>query len=105
MSVQHKTDWSKITEVYHGQYGIHLDPRTAYQRCHELQYEQFGSVQGLLNSMREYQQMAPLKLTDQVLESILWNKAPVELQKEVKVAAQADTSCGRNSGVRTTHAW
>jgi len=81
---EHKTDWSKITEVYRGQYGVHLDPRTAYQRCHELQYEQFGSVQGLLNSMREYQRMAPLKLTNEVLESILWNKVPVELQKEVK---------------------
>ena len=84
MSAEHKADWGKIMEVYRGQYGIHLDPRTAYQRCHELQYEQFGSVQGLLNSMREYQRMAPLKLTDGVLESILWNKVPVELQKEVK---------------------
>jgi len=46
MSVEHKTDWSKIAKVYCGQYGIHLDPRTAYQCCHELQYEQFGSVQG-----------------------------------------------------------
>jgi len=30
MSVQHKADWNKISEVYRGQYGIHLDPRTAY---------------------------------------------------------------------------
>lgn len=28
--------------------------------------------------------MAPQKLTDAVLESILWNKVPVKLQKEVK---------------------
>jgi len=28
--------------------------------------------------------MAPLKLTDGVLESILWNKVLVELQKEMK---------------------
>jgi len=28
--------------------------------------------------------MAPQKLTDQVLESILWNKVPVKLQLEVK---------------------
>ena len=84
MSAEHKADWGKIMEVYRGQYGIHLDPRTAYQCYHELQYEQFGSVQGLLNSMREYQRMAPLKLTDGVLESILWNKVPVELQNEVK---------------------
>jgi len=34
--------------------------------------------------MREYQQMAPQKLTDVCLESILWNKVPVEFQREVK---------------------
>ena len=34
--------------------------------------------------MRDYQRMAPTKLTDEVLESILWNKAPIELQKEIK---------------------
>ena len=34
--------------------------------------------------MRDYQRMAPQKLTDTVLESILWNKVPVRLQKEVK---------------------
>ena len=28
--------------------------------------------------------MAPRKLTDDTLESILWNKVPVELQQEVK---------------------
>ena len=28
--------------------------------------------------------MAPRKLTDETLESILWNKVPVKLQKEVK---------------------
>ena len=28
--------------------------------------------------------MAPQKLTDVCLESILWNKVPVELQQEVK---------------------
>ena len=28
--------------------------------------------------------MAPQKLTDVCLESILWNKVPVELQREVK---------------------
>jgi len=28
--------------------------------------------------------MAPWKLTDETLESILWNKVPIELQKEVK---------------------
>ena len=78
-----KTSWKNIVAIYKGQYGVHLDPRTAYQRCHELKYEQFGSAQGLLEAMRDYQQMAPTKLTDETLESILWNKAPVELQKEV----------------------
>ena len=34
--------------------------------------------------MRDYQRMAPTKLTDEVLTSILWNKAPIELQKEIK---------------------
>ena len=42
------------------------------------------SVQGLMNAMRDYQRMAPRKLTDDTLESILWNKVPMELQKEVK---------------------
>ena len=34
--------------------------------------------------MREYQRMAPEKLSDSTLESILWNKIPIELQQEVK---------------------
>ena len=79
-----KASWESIVKVFKGEYGVHLDPRTAYQRCHELQYEQFGSAQGLVTAMREYQRMAPQKLTDVCLESILWNKAPVELQREVK---------------------
>ena len=28
-----------------------MDLRTAYQHCHELQYNQFGSVQGLMSTM------------------------------------------------------
>ena len=67
-----------------GHYGIHLDPRTVYQRCHELQYEQFNFVQGLVDAMRDYQRMAPQKLRDETLESILWNKVPIELQQEIK---------------------
>jgi len=78
-----KTSWEAIVKVFKGEYGVHLDPRTALQRCHELQYEQFGSAQGLVTAMREYQ-MAPQKPTDVCLESILWNKIPVELQREVK---------------------
>ena len=33
--------------------------------------------------MRDYQRMAPTELTDETLESILWNKALVELRREV----------------------
>jgi len=80
----HKGCWEDIVHVYRGQYRVHMDPRTAYQRCHELQYEQFSSVQGLVDAMCDYQRMAPQKLTDTVLESILWNKVPVKLQQEVK---------------------
>ena len=58
-------------------------PRTAYQRYHELQYEQFGSAQGLMNAMRDYQRMAPQKLNDEVLELILWNKTLIILQQEL----------------------
>ena len=61
-----------------------MDPRTAYQRCQDLQYEQFKSVQGLVDAMRDYQSMAPQKLTDVALESILWNKVPLKLQREVR---------------------
>ena len=78
-----KTSWQKIVEIFRGQYGVHMDPRTAYQRCHDLQYDSFGSVQGLLEAMRDYQRMAPQKLSDANLESILWNKVPIKLQKEV----------------------
>ena len=70
--------------MYRGQYGVHMDPRTAYQRCQDLQYEQFKSVQGLVDAMRDYQRMAPQKLTDAALESILWNKVPLKLQREVR---------------------
>jgi len=55
-----------------------MDPRTACQRCHELQYDSFGSVQGLLESMRDYLRMAPQKLSDANLEPILCNKVPVK---------------------------
>ena len=84
LKAEDKTSWVKIVEVFKGQYGIHLNPRTAYQRCHELSYDQFGSAQGLLDAMRNYQRIAPQKLSDETLESILWNKVPMELQKEVK---------------------
>jgi len=81
LSTGDKASWEEIVEVYRGQYWVHLDLCTAYQRCHELN---FGSVQGLLDVMQNYQQMAPHKLSDENLESILWNKVPMELQREVK---------------------
>ena len=74
---EQKGSWKQIVSVYRGQYGVHMDPRTAYQPCHELQYEQFKSVQGL---ERYYQRMAPQKLTDADLESILWNKVLLKLK-------------------------
>ena len=78
-----KASWKAIKKVHRGQYGMHLDPRAAYQHCHELRYEQFNSVQGLLDAMGDYQRMAPHKLRDETLESILWNKVLIELQQEV----------------------
>ena len=87
MKTADKVSWESIVHVLKGEYGVHLDPRTAYQCCHELQYEQFGFGQGLVAAMREYQRMAPQKLTDVCLESILWNKVPVELQQEGKEIA------------------
>ena len=62
VKIENKTSWQKIVETFRGQYGIHMDPRTAYQRCHDLQCDGFGSVQGLLEAMRDYQRMAPQKL-------------------------------------------
>ena len=82
--MEQKSLWEAIATVFCGQHGIHLDPHAAYQRCHKLQYENYGSAQGLLNAMRDFQQMAPVKLTDSTLKSILWNKMPVELQREAK---------------------
>jgi len=84
LTTEQKSNWKDIVKVFRGQYGVHVDPCTAYQRCNELQYDQLGSVQGLLNAMREYQRMAAQKLSDSILESILWNKVPIKLQQEVK---------------------
>ena len=81
LKLAEKSSWEQIITIYKGKYGVHLDPRTAYQRCHELCYEQF---QGLLEAMQDYQRMASTKLTDETLESILLNKVPVELQREVQ---------------------
>ena len=80
---EERTSWTAIARIFQGQYGVHMDPRTAYLRCHELRYEDLGSVQALLEAMREYQRMAPEKLSDTNLESILWNKVPYTVQREV----------------------
>ena len=80
---EEKKSWTDIVRIYKGHYGVHMEPRTAYLRCHELRYEDFVSVQGLLESMKDYQRKAPDQLTDDNLLSILWNKAPYRLQKEV----------------------
>ena len=71
LTTEEKSSWESIVAAYKGQFGIHIDPRTPYQHCQELLYEQFNSVQGLMSSMREYQQMAPTMPTDAVLKSIL----------------------------------
>ena len=60
-----------------------MDPRTAYLCCHELQYSDYTSVQGLLEAMKDYQRKAPDQLSNDNLISILWNKVPFKLQKEV----------------------
>ena len=80
---EEKKSWTDIVRIYKGHYGVHMEPRTAYLCCHELRYEDFASVQGLLGSMKDYQRKAPDQLTDDNLLSILWNKAPYRLQKEV----------------------
>ena len=51
-----------------GQNRVPMDLRTTYQRCHELQYEQFKSVRELVGAVCDYQYMAPKKLTDTFLE-------------------------------------
>ena len=68
LTAEEKTSWSSIETIYQAQFGVHMDPQTAYRRCHELQYSDIGSVQGLLEVMREYQRMALSKLSD-------WNQS------------------------------
>ena len=80
---EEKNSWSEIVRIYKGHYSVHMELRTAYLCCRKLQYKDFLSVKGLLDSMKDYQRMAPKQLTDDNLLSILWNKAPYRLQKEV----------------------
>ena len=44
IEIEDNTSWRKIVEIFRGQYGIHMDLRTSYQRSHDLQYDSFGSV-------------------------------------------------------------
>ena len=78
-----KATWANIVQSYKGHYGVHMDPCTAYLRCHELRYNDYTSVQGLLEAMKDYQRKAPDQLSNDNLISILWNKVPFKLQKEV----------------------
>ena len=34
-------------EIFRGQYGVHMDPRTAYQHCHDLQYDSLVGQYGV----------------------------------------------------------
>ena len=74
LSAKDKSSW----EEFKAQYGIHMDPRPAYQHCHELQYNQFGSVQGLMSAMSNYQRISPGMLTGSVLESTEPDKEAVD---------------------------
>ena len=84
LSREEKDSWTSIVQSYKSHYGVHMDPHMAYLRCHELQYQDFKSAQGLLEALKDYQRMAPDQLSNNNLISILWNKVPVTLQKEVK---------------------
>jgi len=59
-----KDSWTSIVQAYKNHYGVHKDPRTAYLRCHELQYQDFKSAQGLLEALKDYQRMAPDQLSN-----------------------------------------
>jgi len=83
LSREDKLHWNSIVASYRGHYGVHMEPRTACLRCHELQYGDFCSVQGLLEAIKDYQRMAPDQISNDNLISILWNKVPIKLQKEV----------------------
>ena len=44
LTTEEKSSWEIIVAAFKAQYGIHIDPRTAYQHCQELHYDQFHSV-------------------------------------------------------------
>ena len=70
-------------QSYKGHYGVHMDPCMACLHCHELQYSDYTSIQGLLEAIKDYQQEVLDQLSNDNLISILCNKVPFKLQKEI----------------------
>jgi len=71
-----KGTWASIMQSYKGHCGVHMDPRTAYLHCHEMQHSDFPSVQELLKSNKGL----PMdQLSNDNLISILWNRVPYKL--------------------------
>ena len=79
LSREDKTQWNSIVASYRSHYGIHMEPRTAYLHCHELQYGDFHSVQGLLEAMKGNRRMAPDQLSNDNVIFILWNEVLINL--------------------------
>jgi len=48
LSAEDKATWTSILQSYRGHCGVRMNPHSAYLHCHELQYSDFTSVQGLL---------------------------------------------------------
>ena len=84
-----KASWNTIVLVFSRENMVStLTVITAYQHCHELRYGKFVSGQGLLAAMRDYQCMAPSKLTDVFL---LWNKVCATGVKEIPTDGSVNT--------------
>ena len=43
---------------------MNADPHIAYLHCHKLRFEDFGSIQAMLETIREYLRMASEKWSD-----------------------------------------
>ena len=70
ITTEDKASWKRTVKVVRGQYGVHMDTRTAYQHSHDLQYDNFGSVRRTIRGW--YLTLMPI-----CMESILWNKSEV----------------------------
>lgn len=75
-----KTSWSYIIKV--SMDGVHMNPQAAYVHCHELWYNDIGSVHGLLEAICEYQCVALNKLPDDNLESFYGTKYPIHYNEK-----------------------